>query len=107
MTKALDALLKKFGQITNSVAIAIHPDFIEPETHNKCTPGVSTLNTFISSKFDSIWTTDTVPIIPSFKEKMNEAGKELTIFSISTLIAQTIDNLHNGKSVSNLWNQNK
>jgi ribose-phosphate pyrophosphokinase len=104
LSKAADALYAKHSQITNYVAVATHPDFIAKETHAKAK--IDTLSILAQSRFQSIWVTDTIPVADSFKEGLLIAGKEFATISVAKLIAQTIDNLHNGKSVSSLWTTN-
>ncbi len=48
--------------------------------------------------FEQIWITDTC-VIP--REKLL---KNMRVFSVAKLIARIIDNAHNGKSVSDIWN---
>ncbi|MES2023321.1 MAG: ribose-phosphate diphosphokinase [Patescibacteria group bacterium] len=55
-----------------------------------------------NASFAGIWFTDSC--IPEEKKKMI---KNLEIIPTSTLLAQMIDNLHNGESVTALWNKIK
>ena len=59
---------------------------------------VSNLN---NAKFTKIWFTDSC-----IDENKAKEIKNLEIISVSKLTAQVIDNLHNGKSVTALWNDN-
>jgi phosphoribosylpyrophosphate synthetase len=88
-----DALFKKIPQISNYLAIATHADFSK-----------DTLGNILGSRFSKIWVTDTVPINKQTLTAIKKAGKETEIISVATLIYNVIENLHNGKSVSALWN---
>lgn len=104
MSRAAQAVADKYPQIKSFKAFATHPDFIAPETH--ATAKDYTAPNIAGSKFDTIFVTDTVPITKNFLAEMDTAKKKLVHISMATLIAQTIDNLHNGKSVSSLWTKN-
>jgi ribose-phosphate pyrophosphokinase len=56
---------------------------------------ISTLN---SASFSGVWLTDTC-----LSEENEKKIKKLEVISTTKLIAQVIDNLHNGNSVSALW----
>jgi len=92
LKRAADALSKEYSHIKNYYAIATHADF-----------GGETLKNMTDSKFSSIWVTDTVPVTTDFVKKIKKAKRNFVIISVAKLIAQTIDNLHNGDSVSDLW----
>jgi ribose-phosphate pyrophosphokinase len=53
-------------------------------------------------KFDGVYFTDTIPLSSEQKKSI----KNLKIISVAKLAAQVIDNIHNGQSVSGLWNGN-
>ena len=92
LSKAAVALSKEYGHIINYHAIATHADF-----------NAETLKNILISKFASIWVTDTVPVANDFIKKLKKNKKTFVTISVAKLIAQTIDNLHNGDSVSDLW----
>ena len=92
LRKAADTLSNEYGHIKKYCAIATHADF-----------GSETLQNIVDSKFSSVLVTDTVPVANDFIKKIEKAGKNLVFISVAKLIAQTIDNLHNGDSVSELW----
>ncbi len=54
------------------------------------------------ASFSGVWFTDTC-----LSEAVANKIKKLEIIPTSKLIAQVIDNLHNGKSVTALWNEKK
>ena len=58
-------------------------------------PAVEDLN---KADFAGVWFTDSC-----LSEENQKKIKNLEVISTATLIAQVIDNLHNGKSVTNLW----
>ncbi len=87
-----EALSKEYRHIKKYFAVATHADF-----------GEETLQNIVDSKFSSVWVTDTVPVAKDFILKLKKIKKSLVIISVAKLIAQTIDNLHNGDSVSDLW----
>ena len=89
---ASDALSKEYPRIKNYYAVATHADF-----------GNETLKNIVDSKFSSVWVTDTVPVGNDFIKEIEKSQKSLRFVSVAKLIAQTIDNLHNGDSVSDLW----
>ena len=60
----------------------------------------------MNSRFSEIFVTNTVPIREEILMKAEKVGKKIKIISVAKLIAQTIDNLHNGHSVSDLWLKN-
>lgn len=95
LLQAGDALYKEHPQIKNYYAIATHADF-----------SGETIENIIQSKFSSVWVTDTVPVSGDFVYTIEKAGKSIVFISVAKLIAQTIDNLHNGESVSALWTKN-
>ncbi|HUC88484.1 MAG TPA: ribose-phosphate diphosphokinase [Candidatus Paceibacterota bacterium] len=95
LRQAGDALHKEQTQIVNYCAIATHADFSEETVEN-----------IIQSEFSSVWVTDTVPVGNDFVSAVQKAGKSIVFISVAKLIAQTIDNLHNGESVSALWTKN-
>lgn len=92
LRKAGDALALQSPQIKNFHAIVTHADFND-----------ETMDNIIGSKFSEIYVTNTVPVNDNFIKAIEKAGKKLKIISVARLIAQTIDNLHNGQSVSALW----
>jgi len=95
ISDAGDTLFKKYPHITNYHALATHADF-----------GPGTLEKVLKSRFLKLWFTNTVPLSKNFLQEIKKAGKEIGIISVATLIAQVIDNLHNGHSVSALWTKN-
>lgn len=95
LRKAADALSDEYPQIVNYEAYATHPDF-----------GEDTATNMIESRFNSICVMDTVPVSEEFLERIKLSGKKLSFISVAKYIAQTIDNLHNGQSVSDLWKVN-
>ncbi len=105
--RAADAVAEQFSHIKNYKAVATHADFIIPETHSDIEPGKNTLENIINSRFDSIWVTNTVPVSEKTIQTIQAAGKELHVISVALGIAQTIDNMHNGASVSELWKTRK
>jgi len=92
LSNAAVAIRDRYEQITKFYAIVTHADFSEVTVKN-----------ITNSIFTKIIVTNTVPIPENFKSKIEASGKILTIISLATLIAQTIDNLHNGDSVSAIW----
>jgi phosphoribosylpyrophosphate synthetase len=72
-----------------------HPDFCNETADN-----------IIRSKFLEICVMNTTPIDKNFVAKLQKHNKKIKILSVAKLIAQTIDNLHNGASVSALWTKN-
>lgn len=95
ISDAGDALFKKHPHIKNYHALATHADF-----------GQETLQKILKSRFQKLWFTNTVPISDHFYNEIKKAGKEIEIISVAVLIAQVIDNLHNGHSISALWTKN-
>jgi ribose-phosphate pyrophosphokinase len=55
-----------------------------------------------NADFKSVWFTDTC-----IDENSRKSIKNLEIIPVSKLIAQVIDNLHNGDSVTELWHNKK
>lgn len=55
-----------------------------------------------SANFDGVFFTDTIPLTEIQKSSI----KNLQIISVAKLAAQVVDNIHNGESVSGLWNSN-
>ncbi len=92
LRKAADAVYKEHPRIKNFYAAATHADF-----------GDETLENMTESKFKEIWVTDTVPVPKTFIEAVKKSGKKLCVISVSRLLAQIVDNLHNSDSVSDLW----
>lgn len=95
LKNAADAVSLKYSHVKSFGATATHPDFGEETSKN-----------IIDSKFESVCVTDTVPVGDEFVKNLQAAGKKIIILSVARLIARTIDNLHNGKSVSALWVNN-
>lgn len=95
LLKAGDALALQYPQITNFHAIVTHADFND-----------DTIDNIINSKFKEVCVTNTIPINDNYIKAIEKAGKNIKIISVARLIAQTIDNLHNGQSVSALWTKN-
>lgn len=95
LCQAAEALQKEFPQFVNYDAIATHADF-----------GSDTLTNVGNSLFNSICVTDTVPVKDEFILELEGFGKSIEFISVDKIIAQTIDNLHNGRSVSELWVKN-
>ncbi len=95
LKNAAEAVSEKYPHIKNFGATATHPDFGEETSKN-----------IIESKFQSVCVTDTVPVSDDFIKTIESAGKKIIIMSVAKWIARTIDNLHNGESVSALWLDN-
>lgn len=95
LLNASTALSEKYNQITNFIAVATHADF-----NNE------TIKNIINSRFSEIYITNTVPVPDNFILALKNANKKIRTISVAKLIAQTIDNLHNGQSVSALWIKN-
>ena len=95
ISDAGDTLFKRYPHIKNYFAIATHADF-----------GSETLEKVIKSRFQKLWFTNTVPISDDFLNAIKKAKKKIEIISVAVLIAQVIDNLHNGHSISALWTKN-
>lgn len=90
-----DELSKRYAQFLDFQAFVTHADFSKKTEAN-----------IINSKFSEITVTDTIPVNKKLIENIENNGKKLKILSVAKLIAQTIDNLHNGSSVSALWLKN-
>jgi ribose-phosphate pyrophosphokinase len=95
LQKGAEALTKEFPQIVNFVAKVTHGDFSRLTLRNIC-----------DSKFLEVDVMNTVPIGQNFILEAKKFGKNLKVTSVAKLIARTIDNLHNGQSVSALWTKN-
>lgn len=95
LRKAADAVHNEYPHIENHHAAATHADF-----------GDDTLENIVKSRFQSICVTDTVPVSDKFVSDVKGFSKTIEFISVATYLAQTIDNLHNGRSVSELWVQN-
>ncbi len=95
LRNASDSLAQKVHQIKKFFAVVTHPDF-----------STDTINNIVNSRFSEIFVTNTVPIREEILMKAEKVGKKIKIISVAKLIAQTIDNLHNGHSVSDLWLKN-
>ena len=95
ISDAGETLWKKHPHIKNYFAMATHADF-----------GPKTLENIIKSRFSKLWFTNTVPINKDFLDAIQKANKKIEIISVAVLIAQVIDNLHNGHSISALWTKN-
>ncbi len=54
------------------------------------------------AKFDGVFFTDTIEL----SGEQNKSIKNLKVITVAKLAAQVVDNIHNGKSVSGLWNGN-
>lgn len=79
---------------------AVHPVLSDKKNGSKITEkAIDNLN---KAKFDGVFFTDTVELSSAQKNAINN----LTIISVSTLLGRVIENIHNGKSVSGLWNGN-
>ncbi|MFA6325025.1 MAG: ribose-phosphate diphosphokinase [Candidatus Paceibacterota bacterium] len=92
MSDAADALKEKFSFITDFYAAATHADFTKKTCEN-----------IIKSKFKEVWITDTVPVKQAYLEEIKENGKEVVVISVAKLLAKVIDNVHNGRQISLLW----
>ena len=90
LKKGAQAVKDRFPNFTNFIAVATHADF-----------GNETGQNIDDSLFSEVWVTDSVPLHTNFFYLV--LGEKIKIISISKIIAQTIDNLHNGESVSDLW----
>lgn len=87
-----EALSKEYPQIKDFYAVATHADF-----------GETTLENIVRSKFKEIWITDTVPVADSFVADVKIQGKEIIFISVADLLAHIIENVHNGKAISDFW----
>jgi len=86
---------EEFNEIVNFHALATHADFSE-----------ETMANIVNSRFNTVSVTNTVPVSIDFVEEARKSGKSIETISVAQLLANTIDNLHNGRSVSELWVQN-
>jgi ribose-phosphate pyrophosphokinase len=98
LKKGAEAVKERFPNFTNFIAVATHADF-----------GSETALNISQSLFSEVWVTDSVPIRQNFgfssefASQKEELEQKIKIISISKILAQAIDNLHNGESVSGLW----
>ncbi len=77
---------------------AIHAVLSDKKNGAKVTEkAIDNLN---KAKFDGVFFTDTIQLSSAQKKSINN----LTILSVSDLLGKVIENIHNGKSVSGLWN---
>lgn len=102
----VDDLISTFGTLKNAAnaikviypgiihyeACVTHPDFSEDASRN-----------IAESLFRSVCVMDTVPVESFHLDIIHESGKKLVVISTAKVIAQAIDNLHNGKPISSLW----
>lgn len=95
ISDAADAVHEKHSQIVNFVGVTTHFD------GNK-----STITKIINSRIKVLIITNTVPISNEFLSILKNSGVNVIIPSVAKLIAQTINNLHNGQSISALWTKN-
>lgn len=94
LQQGADELSRQYPHITDFYGAATHPDF-----------GEKTLNNIINSKFKEIWITDSVPVKDEFVREVELSGKKVFFISVANVLARVIDNVHDSKPISSLWEQ--
>ncbi len=102
----VDDLISTFGTLKNAAHAVqeIYPDIVNFEscvTHADFSEDAS--KNISESIFRSVCVMDTVPVEDFHLDIIHKSGKKLHIISTAKVIAQAIDNLHNGDSISSLW----